>query len=719
MLLTNGSDAVLLDYSGSMFTGFTGHAHYEKHQSTPTGWYKAAHPSYTTCQTMPPIMQCGYQVIGNGEVLDPSDYAQEFNPRTGILRSTVTFRGAIVHIETFFSQDAILAERYELQDQGAYASLALALVLMPAHPQTDLLTFRDPVTGQVHEGTDLRRLDATYEISPGIRGCGAMITEVAGTRFMSFPRGACGILVEHIQPGWSISRTMTFVDSSESSDLAGAMASRQGWMADMGYGGLRQAHLHQMSRFQDHGAVQVPDGAMQYLLHLALYVVRGSLHPQTGGLTDGLLPHLWGGATYCIGDAMYLHRALLLAGYTDLAERHLGFYRGQFEQSCRDTRAAGVEGCLFPGWNDWQGHPRFRDADPRQYILHTKPWFSALVLLMIYWQWKYAGEDAVLDRYFDIAERIATALRTFVLEDGPAVQLKRCRASNESEIDVENDTMTLLCLARAFQAFGEMAQVRNHAVEPTLAALPGKLTVLMNRNHNGKILLPYQNATYSAGLQFRYFLFNLPDGIDSSSIYDAENLARTPWGLDNQQPSECYRDWPWLASRASICYSHLGDASRAFSWLLHPLRSVSSLGALPEKIRLDGYPINYWYTTPYALLLWSMYAALVHRDKNGQICLLFGLDGAWQDLTARNLALPGGVRASLSVRKGQLTSLSLTNSRPRPLHMRLTLNRRYQADSLPDTVALAGNSQWQWDAHSVRKPGVEPAVPKSAIPPAH
>ncbi len=696
MLLANGNDAVLLDYSGSMFTGLTGHAHFEKHQYTPSGWYKTAHTSRTTAQTMPPIVQCGYQVIGDGEVLDPSDYRQKFDPRAGVLTSTLAFRGAVVIVESFLTRDGIFREHYRLTTKGAYTAIDVAFLLMPPHPQNDLMTFRDLVSVRIDQGTDARELVVQYVVSSTTRGRGLMVMDAAGDAPVAYHRGARGILFRNVAPGWSMGRCLTFTDDSESPDQTAILTARKQRIRAEGSAELRHAHKRNLRECFSRSDITVPDADMQYLFDLGRYIMLASFHQTTGGLANGLLPHLWGGGTHCISDALYMHRALLLTGASSMADRHLGYYRRQYADARNQAKAAGVDGAMFMGWTDWEGGPRSRDVDIQAHIMHAKPWFSALVPIMIYWQWKYTADDGIIVRYLDIVESIVAALRTFVVDDGEAVRIKPCQASNESEIEVQNDTMSLLCLARAFQAYGEMADAIGRKVEDAIGAMPAKLRGAMAQNLADGILMPYRKAAYSATLQFMYFLFNLPDGIDSSSIYEAERRAGTLWGLDNEQPSERYRDWPWLASRASICYSHLGDSDRAFRWLRHPLDDASSLGALPEKIRLDGYPINYWYATPYALLVWALCAALVHIDRDGNLKLLFGLDGSWKDVEVRDLPVPGGIVVSLSVRDGRIARIFMTNRSRKEFSARLLVNGRYAAASVPLTATMAAGTEWRW-----------------------
>ncbi len=134
-LLANGADAVLLNYSGSMASGLTGHAHLEQHQGCPCAWYKIAHVAENpTCKVVQPIVQSGYQVMLDGEVCDIDDYAQRFDPVHAVLHTRTSARGVRVSIEAFLTDDHILVERYHVE-------------AVPAGKKADLAFFAAPRTG--------------------------------------------------------------------------------------------------------------------------------------------------------------------------------------------------------------------------------------------------------------------------------------------------------------------------------------------------------------------------------------------------------------------------------------------------------------------------------------------------------------------------------------------------------------------------------------------
>ena len=108
MLLSNGSNAVLVDYAGSMFPSRNSHSHYEQHQGTPCGWYKASSRWKTPSRVIQSIVGCGYQVILNGEVCEPIDYRQEFDPCRALLNTQiVSFGGVEIEIESFLTDNDI------------------------------------------------------------------------------------------------------------------------------------------------------------------------------------------------------------------------------------------------------------------------------------------------------------------------------------------------------------------------------------------------------------------------------------------------------------------------------------------------------------------------------------------------------------------------------------------------------------------------------------
>lgn len=147
------------------------------------------------------------------------------------------------------------------------------------------------------------------------------------------------------------------------------------------------------------------------------------------------------------------------------------------------------------------------------------------------------------------------------------------------------------------------------------------------------------------------------------------------------------RNWPWNYSWQSLIFSHWGWGRKSFGCLQKGMRDCSSLGALPEKIRLDGFVIRYWYTTVHAFYLWAFQTALCHDRPNDKLALLQGMDGTWPDLNFDQLRMKGGLLVSLEVRQSKILRLVLHNDGVRPIRRKPVLNPRYSG-KLPAEVCL-------------------------------
>ena len=198
--------------------------------------------------------------------------------------------------------------------------------------------------------------------------------------------------------------------------------------------------------------------------------------------------------------------------------------------------------------------------------------------------------------------------------------------------------------------------------------------------------MPFRNAAFHCGAVGCFF-FNLPYGIDRKSVLRDIRAGKTPFGFDGDTYIGNIRHWPWAYCFQSLVYSHWGWDKKSFTCLQNVMRDCSALGAMPEKIRIDGYPVNYYYTSPHAYFLWAFQTALCHDRKKDGVALLSGMDGTWRELEFVNLRMNGGLLVSLQVSRGRVRRLILRNDGARPLRRQLQLNPRY-AGRLPAEVEL-------------------------------
>lgn len=686
MLLANGADAVLADYSGSMFGAVNGHSHFEPHQGTPCGWYKVAHAWKTPSKVIQSVAACGYQILMNGEVCEPKDFRQTFDPRRAMLSTTITsFGGCKLLLESFLTDESVLVERFQFLDVPENRAVDLTLLLLKPNSMAGAVALHTEPEFKYEESTVPNALGFSYRMGD-IRGYGLMHSDKPGAGLIDSFRATKGFIFKKVTSGWEVTRYIAVLDSTETAGFREKVHERISACLGNGFGEVRKAHAAVWEAYFGASDVSLPDPEFGYLYQLSRYLIRAHLHPQTGGLTVGMLPNLWDGGTYVPYDAWYLHQALLLANNLETADRHLDYYAARHDQARKIAAEVGASGAAFSGWTTCFGE--HKGDDIKDYLLHLKPCMAGFVALAFYWQWKYAG--TLCEKKKAVLHDVLQFSGKFVVDRGEWAEIAPCMAGNESSVDVQNDSMTSLVFAKAFAG---AAEVFGAADFKTIAEKLGKG---LARNYDRGLLQPFPGAWYRTGFQFWAYLCNLPDGIDGASVYQALEFCRTPWGYDFEQPSEVYRDWPWIASRAAICLAHLKDPQHAFALLMHQKKHTSSLGAIPEKIRLDGFPIGYWYASPHGLLMWATLAALVHVGPRGEVRLLWGMDGTWQDLSFRCLRLPGGMTVSAAVAKGTLTELRVSALGREGHEVVLDINPLYRPGQAPSRVQLSAGAEFSW-----------------------
>lgn len=260
-------------------------------------------------------------------------------------------------------------------------------------------------------------------------------------------------------------------------------------------------------------------------------------------------------------------------------------------------------------------------------------------------------------------------------------------AGTEGHFTVEVDTFHQLLIGRGFQMAGELLN------NPEYTKTGDQLVqgVFVNMTPDG-VLMPFQGAFYTGGMQMIFALLLDPHPLDIRSTEAALARGRTPWGVNTEQTTEEYRHWPWNDTKAAVLFSWEKMPTRALDALLNQKKWCSSLGAIPEKIRLDGYVIGYWYTTVHALLQWAICDALAY-SRNGEVALAFGIDNRWQNFSAEGLCLTGNLNVSYRVEQGKLVSLSFRNSGTETASFRLSCNSCFAVPGLPETVTVPSGGQ--------------------------
>ena len=109
---------------------------------------------------------------------------------------------------------------------------------------------------------------------------------------------------------------------------------------------------------------------------------------------------------------------------------------------------------------------------------------------------------------------------------------------------------------------------------------------------------------------------------------------------------------------------------------------------LPEFIRLDGVGIGYYYTTPHGSLASALAECAAAADLDGALLLGYGLYGRRKNLSARGIHVAGGLKVSLDVVNGILTSLTIENLTNESKLIELSLNPEISASGLAEKKVI-------------------------------
>ena len=684
LCLMSGRDAVTVDYGGTGLLSYSGHTHMEAHQTAPTGWYKtSATKPHTAIQ---PILIAGVQVMLFGAPAEPRFYEQEFFPERATVETVVSFRhGVKLKITAFFTYNTgIWCERVEVVEKREDVRLDLAFRLNNPMTGARACSFRKPHS--VSFAQDGKDGVAVSYLQDGFTGRGVLRASRPFDRTRSAKQPEAyetffeGIY-DDLRAGDCLSRTLFLLGDEEKH--IGFDELRE--IAEGGFDGLLSDHEALWRGYFRTSEVRL-EGSPEhnYIYNLSRYVIKSCQSPDSGVITIGMMPYHWNGGIACNWDTEFVHEALLISGAFTESEHYTDQYIRSADICRRAVAEAGFPGIAFPGWTNLAGE--FSGHRPLgEWLTTYKPLFNSYAIHGFYREWK---ENPALDpeKYRALAEGVAEFLLARLITEGEGGRyyVKEAKDSFETGVTVKLDSSLQITFAKAFLEVAEM-----YGNEKYARVGRGMLLALEeNRREDGHLLssksLPYLYE-YLAGYYSTYKLTDLDPTLVTEYI---EGLA-TPWGTDSPNSSEEYRHWPWNDSWAARDYIRMKDARRAERHIAHMTYGASTLGALPEKIRMDGEPIGVWYTTPHALFVSALCEAAAAEGKTvdgvTELLLAYGLtEGGGTKAREINL---GGVSVSLTVSDGTLTGVTLKNRTEAKRELTLDLNPLIKGE-LPRRVTL-------------------------------
>ena len=681
MCLCGGRDAIYVGYDGSGFVSHSGHAHMETHQGAQTGWYKSA--SKRALEFTQPSVMAGIQVYLYGAAVVPTSYEQEFVPEEAMLYTTLSFRSGIkLRISSFFTYgDCIWGERVEILEMpdGIEPEIGFRV---NAPFITERLKFIREVGCEFSEG---EKNELSFRFKTGdFSGRGVLIaerdfdkTKISSSKFIDqcYSEG----LYTGLRTGDVISRTMICLGDNEGYITYGELRAR----AALGFDRLICEHKDLWSNYFSTCSVSFGNEELDYVFKVSRYLAKACQGEDSGIVTLGMLPYHWRGGASCAWDEEMVHEAMLNTGNFAESEHFTKQYLRQAPEGYRILKEKGLPGVAFSGWNsllgEFCGH---RPID--EWITTFKPMFAIYAVIAIYNEWRYNPSfDA--EQYRTIATDVLKFLLSGLVKKGAdgLYYLSDVKDGNETGVMASVDTSTTLKFAEGFLAVGKIYGIDEYTEigESMLKTLEG------NKRADG-IIMSARNSEYISSVTEYFKRFHKILSIDASALDVCLALMKTPFGYDSQVGTEEKRHWPWYDSWSARDFIVARNPKRASEHILHSCYGRSSLGALPEFIRLDGVGIGYYYTTPHGLFISMLCDALAVCEDGKDVLLGYGLHGKFNTGRANGIILEGGLRVCIDITDGKLLSLSIENLSETKASLTLDLNPEIVNSALPSHIVI-------------------------------
>lgn len=683
MCLSGGRDAIYIGYDGSNFVSHNGHAHMETHQGAQTGWYKSA--SKKAHDFTQPSVMAGVQVHLFGAAVVPTSYEQEFVPEDATLYTTLTFRAGIkLKITSFFTYgDCIWGERVEILEMAE--GIEPEIGFRVANPfLSERLNFLREAKCNFSEGA---KNEIPFSFITGEHtGRGVLI---ASRDFDSFKISSSEFadqcygqgLYSGLRAGDVISRTMICLGDNEKHIDYEQLYAR----ASLGFEVLHKKHKELWNNYFSTCELSFGNEELDYVFKFSRYLSKACQGEDSGIVTLGMMPYHWRGAASCAWDEEMVHESMLVTGNFAESTHFTKQYQRQAPDGYRILKEKGLPGVAFTGWNSLLGE--FCGHRPiEEWITTFKPMFAIYGVIAIHNEWKY-NPSFNAEEYREIAVDVLKFLLSGLVkrgEDG-LYYLSDVKDGNETGVMASVDTSTTLKFAEGFLAVGKMYDIPEYTEigNSMLKTLEG------NRREDGMLLAARKSPYLSSVTEyFRRYYKKL--GLDISFVDKMKELMKTPFGYDSQIGTEEKLHWPWYDSWAMRAYTVAKKPEAVAEHMAHCLFGRSSLGALPEFIRMDRVGIGYYYTTPHGSLVTALAEAAAVIDAGGDLLLGYGLFGENKALHARGICVEGGLITSLDIKDGTLEYLHIENKSGKDISLKIVLNPEIVCGEALGMVKISG-----------------------------
>lgn len=687
MSMSSGRDAVLVDYGGSGFLSLNGHTHLEPHQGAYFGWYKSAHKT-ADIRPIQPVVMAGLQVYSHGYPNEPISYEQEFIVEDATLVTEIAFRyGLKLRISSFITYDTSLwCEKVEVLENNPAHTFDLAFRVSEPWFSTRIGVFKEKCSAKIF-AKESNTIELTYE-NVDFTGRGRLVAS------LPFDKTECGKYQDKcnyaegrysdVKTGGVYSRVMFLLGDNEKHASFEELSS----LSDKGYDALFTEHKALWNSYFSKSSITLSDKKLEYMHKFSRYISKAHQHPDSGAVTLGMQPNHWNGAICCSWDEEFSHEAFLAMGNFEESLHYTEQYMRQAPIGYEVMKKCGFPGIGFTGWvtmdGSFCGHTSLEE-----WLTDFKPMFSAYALVTVYNEWR-SNPDFDVQKYREICVDVLKFWlhrMVYKAEDG-LYYLASVKDGAECGLDAEVDTFTQILFGKSFAYVGEMFGIEEYSEigKKMLLALE------CNRLPDGRLALFKGSEDTTVPFVNYYLIYD--DKLVSPALFDAEiEKYRNHFGLENEAASEEYRHWPWNDSFAARGFIRNRSYRLAAERLAHMTYGCSALGALPEKLRLDGYPIGYYYTSPHSILVTTVAEAFA-TVADGQLVLAYGFDEKSANASCENIITFGGLSVSMTLESATLKSLTVENIGKEPITIPVDLNPVIKAENIAKEITLAPGEKY-------------------------
>ncbi len=689
MCLGNGREGILINYDGSNFVSLNCHTHNVPHEGSPCGWYKMANLKPGEYQY--PVVMAGIQILQFNAPAEPIKYEQEFIPKKAQVVTDLDFRyGLKLRITSFLTKDGIWCERAEVLDLPKDAECDFAFRVNEPFFASGCY-YGDVTYNSEYKFSTPKDNELFFEYKVGsFGGKGVLISNKAfdsiEERAEKEPNNPTNIegRIEKIKKGDLFERTMICLSENEKHVTFEELYKK----AQLGVSALESEHIAEWNAYYGDTSVTLPDDKLNYIYNVSRYVPRAYQHPDTGLIGLGLLPNHWKGGVWCSWDAEFGHMALLTSGSFKESALYTDAYVKLAPEGYDVLKKNGYSGVAFAGWNtvcgEFIGHTSLEE-----WLINFKPGFCAYSIFAMYHEWEY-NPSSITEEHIKIAKDVVEFwLEKMLVKRNDLYYLIDVKDAAETENDVALDSNIQCTIAKAIYYVYEMTG------EEKYKEISQKMLLALedNRRPDG-VIADSTGSAYSGFLVWTYRFMSGDNMITPEKLKEMFDSWKTPWGYDTDFPTEEYRHWPWYNAVAAESFM----LCRKPEWAMENIKNLgygcSSLGALPEKIRMDGYFINHWYISPHSLVVSTLNYAFARSVKFDEIMLLYGFTRDYGDVECENIAVKGGYSVSLKVQKGKIKYLSIKNRNKEDKNVTLDCNPAFKLPKKFGKIQIAGESEF-------------------------